>query len=193
MGALLPVGSGPDAEIVDRLNKIFSGTSLAVLRRHNKKEKLFDSNHRLGRVAWRLGAYPARDYGTDDAKRKWFFFLHQVLTQGTKDAIKRILNDAMSRSAITAVVFSVEENSDADFAHLSPSNDERLEKYRNAAGNKYRVHLVVKAPMTDDAEDPPGDDDGGEEPISWPMLKVRRSKRRRSAGKKKAAKKSRKR
>src|SRR3977135_3554451 len=51
MGALLPVGSGPDAEIVDRLNNLFSGTNLAVLRNHHRrKEKLFHGAHRLRRV-----------------------------------------------------------------------------------------------------------------------------------------------
>src|SRR5947209_8252919 len=63
MGALLPVGSGPDAEIVDKLNKLFSGGKLAVLRNHNNnKEKLFQANRRLSRIAFRLGAYPAQDY-----------------------------------------------------------------------------------------------------------------------------------
>src|SRR5262245_4457844 len=121
MGALLPVGSGPDAEIVDRLNELFSGTELASLRRHNKKEKLFDASHRLWRVAFRIGAYPSRDYGSDDAKRKWSFFLHHVLPQDTQDAIKRILGDAMTRTAIRAVKFSVEENGKVDHPHLFPS------------------------------------------------------------------------
>ncbi|MCA6122194.1 hypothetical protein J6500_09875 [Bradyrhizobium sp. WSM 1704] len=182
MGALLPVGSGPDAEIVDRLNELFSGTELASLRRHNKKEKLFDANHRLWRVAFRIGAYPSRDYGSDDAKRKWFFFLHHVLTQDTQDAIKRILGDAMTRSAIRAVKFSVEENSQVRHPHLFPSNNEPLANYLNTAGNTYLVHLVVKGPMDDSAEDPPGDNDPdhGEQPISWPKLELRRPAFRRT-------------
>ena len=176
MGALLPVGSGPDAEIVDRLNALFSGASLAVLRKHNRTEPLFDAHHRLRRLAFRIGAYPARDYGTDDAKRKWFFFLHHEVPQATQDAIKRILSDAMTRSAITAVKFSVEENSQASHPHLFPSNDEPLPNYLNAAGNTYLVHLIVKAPMDDSAEDPPGDNDPdpGEHPINWPTLALRR-------------------
>jgi hypothetical protein len=201
MGALLPVGSGPDAEIVDRLNKLFSGMSLAVLRRHNRREKLFDSNHRLRRVAFRIGAYPARDYGSDDARRKWFFFLHHVLPPATEDAIKRILHDAMSRNTIVAVMFSVEENSQVSHPHLFPSNNEPLANYRNAAGDKYFVHLIVKAPMNDDAEDPPDDNDpdNGEQPIDWPKLRLVRPRFRRtkppghSGYKKKATKKPRKR
>jgi hypothetical protein len=196
MGALLPVGSGPDAEIVDRLNALFTGANLAVLRKHNKTEPLFGANHRLRRVAFRIGAYPARDYGTDDAKRKWFFFLHHEVPQATQDAIKRILSDAMTRSAITAVKFSVEENSQASHPHLFPSNDEPLANYLSAAGDTYLVHLIVKAPMDDSAEDPPGDNDPdpGEQPINWPTLALRRPpfKRPKAGGKpgrKKVAKK----
>jgi hypothetical protein len=194
MGALLPVGSGPDAEIVDRLNQLFSGAELATLRQHNKKEKLFDTNHRLRRVAFRIGAYPSRDYGSDDAKRKWFFFLHHEVPQGTQDAIKRILGDAMTRTSINAVKFSVEENSAASHPHLFPSNNEPLANYLNAARNTYLVHLVVKGPMSDSAEDPPGDNDqdGGEQPIAWPTLAVRRPSYQstKSGGAKKAAKKA---
>ncbi|MHC6153634.1 hypothetical protein ACVSQB_17840 [Bradyrhizobium elkanii] len=193
MGALLPVGSGPDAEIVDRLNQLFSGTELAALRKHNKKEKLFDPNHRLRRVAFRIGAYPSRDYGNDDAKRKWFFFLHHVLPEETQDAIKKILGDAMTRTAIKAVKFSVEENSQVRHPHLFPSNSEPLTSYLNGAGNAYLVHLVVQGPMDDSAEDPPGDNDtdSGEQPIVWPKLELRRPSfgRSKSGGAKGAAKK----
>ena len=201
MGALLPVGSGPDAEICDRLNRLFSPNSIGVLRTHNRREKLFDSNHRLRRVAFRIGAYPARDYGADDAKRKWFFFLHHELTQATEDAIKRILSDAMTRTSISAVKFSVEENSQASHPHLYPSNNEPLTSYLNAAGDTYLVHLIVHGPMDDTAEDPPGDPDPGEQSFAWPTLKLRRPPfrrpksgggRKKKAVKKKAAKKSRK-
>ena len=199
MGALLPVGSGPDAEIVDQLNRLFSGTDLKILRKHNRKEKLFGAGHRLRRVAFRIGAYPARDYGSDDAKRKWFFFLHHVLTPATEDAIKRILDDAMTRTSITAVMFSVEENSKASHPHLFPSNGEPLANYLNAAGNKYLVHLIVQAPMNDDAEDPPGDGDpdNGEKPIDWQTLKLSRPRFRKTKSggkgrKKKATKRPRK-
>jgi hypothetical protein len=154
-------------------------------------------------VALRIGAFPARDYGTDDAKRKWFFFLHHELPQETQDAIKRILSDAMTRTSIKAVLFSVEENSQASHPHLFPSNTEPLQNYLNTAGDKYRVHLVVPAPMSDSAEDPPGDSDPGEQPITWTTLILGRPrfstsgrkstpKKKSRPKKKKAAKKSRK-
>jgi hypothetical protein len=177
MGALFPIGSGPDKEIVTVLNNLFSGKNLKALRNHNaKNEKLFASNRRLHRVAFRIGAYPSKDYGSDDAKRKWFYFLHH-LPKPTQDAIKRILNDALDESSkITAVSFSVEENPVVNAPHLYPSNSEPLPNYLNKDKDKYLVHLIVKAPMPDTGEDPPGDSDGNEVPIEWPKLRLGRPK-----------------
>lgn len=197
MGALMPVGSGPDKEIVDRLNNLFSGANLTALRNHNQVENLFDGHHRLRRVALRIGAFPSADYSpTDpDAKRKWFYFLHHELPQETQDAIKRILSDAMTRTSIKAVEFSVEENSVASHPHLFPSNGEQLTAYLNQARNAYLVHLVVPAPMSDSAEDPPADQDDNEQPITWPTLRLRRprfatARRKRKPPRKKAPKKA---
>jgi hypothetical protein len=175
MGALMPVGSGPDKEIVTTLNNLFSGKNLRALRNHNtNKEKLFASNRRLHRIAFRIGAYPAKNYGSDDAKRKWFYFLRH-LPKATQDAIKRILGDALAEdSDIVAVQFSVEENSVVTAPHLYPSNAEALPDYLNKGKDKYLVHLVVKAPMPDTAEDPPEDGDNNEVPIEWPKLKLGR-------------------
>jgi hypothetical protein len=39
MGALMPVGSGPDKEIVTVLNSLFSGSNFQVLRDHDKIRK----------------------------------------------------------------------------------------------------------------------------------------------------------
>src|SRR5436190_1052859 len=107
MGSLMPIGSGPDAEIIAALNNIFSGKILDSLRAHEglTGEALFDKYHKLHRVAYRIGAYPARDYSPlDDAKRKWFYFLHRVLPPATEKAIKKILNDAiLPNSKIKAV------------------------------------------------------------------------------------------
>jgi hypothetical protein len=191
MGALIPVGSGPDKEIVDRLNSLFSGANLTTLRHHDQVEKLFDGHHRLGRVAFRLGAYPSADYspGDPDAKRKWFYFLHHELPQETQDAIKRILSDAMTRSSIRAVEFSVEENSVASHPHLFPSNREQLTAYLNQARNAYLVHLVVPAPMSGNVEDPPADQDPGETPITWAMLRLRRPRFATAGGKRKPPRK----
>ena len=64
MGSLMPIGSGPDAEIIAVLNKVFSGRNLDSLRAHEglTGESIFDRHHKLHRIAFRIGAYPARDY-----------------------------------------------------------------------------------------------------------------------------------
>ena|SRR5712691_7517506 len=178
MGSLMPVGSGPDKEIVTVLNNLFSGANLQALRDHDKIEKLFGATRRLHRVAVRIGAYPARDYSPDDAKRKWFYFLHHLPT-GTTDAIKRILRDALAKdkTQIVAVQFGVEENTAAAQPHLFPSNTEALSAYV-IDGNKYLVHLVVPGQMSDQGEDPPTgkDQNPPETPIQWPTLRLRKRK-----------------
>ena len=178
MGDLMPVGSGPDKEIVTVLNNLFRGANLAALRDHDaNKEKIFGNNRRLNRVAFRIGAYPAKDYRPDDAKRKWFYFLHH-LPKATQDAIKQVLRDALTNNNISAVMFSVEENAVVTAPHLYPSNGEPLANYLNKAKDKYLVHLVVKEPMPDIGEEPPGDNDQdpNEVPIVWPKLRLRRPK-----------------
>jgi hypothetical protein len=187
MGALMPVGSGPDAEIISALNNVFSGKNLATLRDHKSQtgESLFDKYHKLRRVAFRIGAYPARDYSPDDAKRKWFYFLHQVLPPATEKAIKRILNDAIRPdSPITAVQFFVEENAAAAAPHLYPNNTASLASFLDPTGNYYWVRLIVKQQLDDVGEDQPDKpndhdkDDGGndlERLINWPALKMKHS------------------
>jgi hypothetical protein len=187
MGALMPVGSGPDAEIIAALNNVFSGKNLAKLRDHKNQtgESLFDKHHKLHRVAFRIGAYPARDYSPDDAKRKWFYFLHQVLPPATEKAIKKILNDAIRpNSPVKAVQFFVEENIAVSAPHLYPSNNASLPSFLDPTGNYYWVRLIVKQQLADvgeDQPDRPGDhdkDDNGndvERPIDWPALTLRHS------------------
>jgi hypothetical protein len=188
MGSLMPVGSGPDAEIIAALNNIFSGKNLATLRDHKNQtgESLFDKNHKLRRVAFRLGAYPARDYSpVDDAKRKWFYFLHQVLPPATEKAIKRVLNNAISsNSPVTAVQFFVEENKAASEPHLYPYNTASLASFLDPTGKYYWVRLIVKKQLDDVGEDQPDkpndhdkDDNGNdvEHPINWPAFRLKHS------------------
>jgi hypothetical protein len=187
MGSLLPVGSGPDAEIIAALNNVFSGKNLATLRDHKNQtgESLFDKHHKLRRVAFRIGAYPARDYSPDDAKRKWFYFLHQVLPAATEKAIKKILNDAIgSNSPIKAVQFFVEENIAVSAPHLYPNNTAPLASFLDPTGKYYWVRLIVKKQLDDVGEDQPDkptdhdqDDNQNdvERPINWPALKMKHS------------------
>jgi hypothetical protein len=187
MGALMPVGSGPDAEIIAALNNVFSGKNLAKLRGHKNQtgESLFDRHHKLHRVAFRIGAYPARDYSPDDAKRKWFYFLHQVLPPATEKAIKKILNDALRPdSPVKAVQFFVEENGAVSAPHLFPFNTAPLASFLDPTGKYYWVRLIVKKQLDDVGEDQPDrpndhdqDDNGNEveRPIDWPALKLAHS------------------
>jgi len=182
MGTLFPIGGGPDNEIINTLDKLFSGANFKALVKHRTEsgEDLFDKNHRLTRVAARIGAYPARDYGSDPAKKKWFYFLHKELNKATQDAIKRILGDALKNPKIKAVSFSVEENTAAAHPHLFPSNDEPLANYLDTTRAVYLVKMIVKKQLDDgNVDDPPGDNDPDksdsgsnlEHPIKWPAFK----------------------
>ena len=124
MGSLMPAGSGPDKEIVTVLRNLFSGANFLhyPLRDHdNKKKKLFGAYSKaeieLHFREWRISK-PRNDY-PDDAKRKWFYFLHH-LPKATRKAIKRILRDALTNNKIDGVRFSVEENAVVADAHLLP-------------------------------------------------------------------------
>lgn len=182
MGSLFPVGGGPDNEIISTLDKLFSGANFKTLVKHRALtgEDLFDKSHRLSRVAARIGAYPARDYGSDPAKKKWFYFLHKEINKATQDAIKRILGDALSNPKIKAVSFSVEENAAASHPHLFPSNDEPLANYLDTTRSVYLVKMIVKKPLDDsNVDNPPDDNDPDknnsgqnvEKPITWPTFK----------------------
>jgi len=83
MGALIPIGGGADAEIKGLLNTAFNDTNIVILRGVVSKEDLFDGNHNLHRLAYRLGTYPVGTYSGDDAKGKWFYFLKKILKDAT--------------------------------------------------------------------------------------------------------------
>ena len=70
MGGLIPIGGGADAEIKDKLNAAFNDTNIVIVRGIVANENLFDQQHHLHRVAYRLGAYPIRTYTGDSAQAK---------------------------------------------------------------------------------------------------------------------------
>jgi hypothetical protein len=175
MGMLFPVNGGPDTEIISNLNNVFSGKNLDALREHRTREKLFDTKHRLSRVAKRIGGIPVRYYPNDPAERKWYYFLDTVLSNATKAAIRRILDDTLTQSVnkVLGAKFSAEENAVVKTPHLFPSNSETLSTY--IVGNYYHLHLIVKAPASDaDQANPPDNPDTDangnsiEKPINWP-------------------------
>jgi hypothetical protein len=70
MGGLIPIGGGADAEIKGRLNAAFDDSNIAIVRSQNAKENLFDGNHHLHRLAYRLAAYPIGTYAGESANAK---------------------------------------------------------------------------------------------------------------------------
>jgi hypothetical protein len=109
MGGLIPIGGGADAEIKGRLNAAFDDSNIAIVRSQNAKENLFDGNHHLHRLAYRLGAYPIGTYAGEsaNAKGKWFYFLKNTLKNPAINSIKAILSYAMTNTSgdVARVVF----------------------------------------------------------------------------------------
>lgn len=128
MGALIPIGEGADAEIKDLLNKTFHDVNLDTLQNLYAAEHLFDANHTLHRVAYRLGCHPKKKY-FEPSRAKWFYFLQTVLPAAmnsgvsTSNAIKYALDYAQNpANNIERVVFDAIENSAAAAHHLHPDN-----------------------------------------------------------------------
>src|SRR5258708_15947722 len=97
MGGLIPIGQGADAEIKDLLNKTFAGVNLDTLQNLYGTEKLFDKDHTLHRVAYRLGCFPKNKY-SEPSRATWFYLLKTSLKTAkyngfnTVDTIKSLLD-----------------------------------------------------------------------------------------------------
>ena len=113
MGSLIPIGGGADGEIQGRLNAAFNDSNIKIVRTKVAGEDLFTDHHHLHRIAYRLGAYPIGNYGSDDAKGKWFFFLKKILKDAshngvqTAKSIKKILGYAMRHASGAGKVLRV--------------------------------------------------------------------------------------
>lgn len=128
MGSLIPIGQGADAEIKSRLNKTFSHVNLATLQGLYATENLFDGNHSLHRVAYRLGCHPVDKYN-EPSRAKWFYFLRTTMTAAmhdgvnTADAIKSTLAFAQNpANNIIRVIFEAVEVAGASAHYLHPDN-----------------------------------------------------------------------
>jgi hypothetical protein len=132
MGSLIPIGGGADGEIQNLLNAAFNPSNIKIIRA-TVTENLWDDHHHLHRIAYRLGAYPIGNYGSDDAKGKWFFFLKNVLKTATHNgvstatSIKKILAYALSHASgadkVVRVAFRAIEGTDAKADHFVASGD----------------------------------------------------------------------
>jgi hypothetical protein len=203
MGALFDIGEGADAEIKEKLNKAFSGTRLQKLQGHWKnKEKLFNDAHRLERFCARKNLHPTLNYGTDNAKGKWYFLLKKILKQATDgtldgagqpvkttDAIKAALTRALDfdSNGITRVVFDAQEQSGALAHFVYPKNNTP----GLLVGKTLNIILVCPTPLNDgEVDNPPTDPDPGEQPLP-PSISSEYAKpaKKKKTGKKKTGKK----
>jgi len=158
MGALIPIGGGADAEIKSSLNFAFNDINIGEVRKVVGNEDLFDLNHHLHRVAYRLAAYPVRNYGNDPAKGKWFFFLKNILPAAmrggvvTSDSIKKILSYAMSNpNTVNRVVFDAVQGPDASPHYVeggNPTQPNQIAGLVDTTGT-LMIRLICPAPLND--------------------------------------------
>jgi hypothetical protein len=176
MGALLPIGGGADAEIKGRLNAAFDDTNIVRVRGVVANEDLFDGQHHLHRLAYRLGAYPIKPYSGDDAKGKWFYFLKIILRDAahngvsTTKSINKILSYAMRTPGVKRIVFDAVPGTDPTLDHYvdpgNPVDDADIALLVDTTGT-WKVSLVCPSPLPDKSSPVPnqsGDVDGEERP-----------------------------
>jgi hypothetical protein len=152
MGSLIPIGGGADAEIQNLLNTAFNASNIKIIRAKVANEDVLDGNHQLHRIAYRLGAYPIGNYGADDAKGKWFFFLKKILKTAdhngvsTAASIKKILAYALSHATgadkVVRVVFRAIQGTDSNAEHFVSSAPDVASEPGNPHGNTDIARLV---------------------------------------------------
>jgi hypothetical protein len=174
MGSLIPIGGGADGEIQGRLNAAFNDSNIKIVRTKVAGEDLFTDHHHLHRIAYRLGAYPIGNYGSDDAKGKWFFFLKKILKdashngRSTATSIKKILTYAMTHASgadkVMRVTFQAVNGTDPNADHFvasgnpvepgNPVNKADIAKLVDAAGT-LSIVLVCPKPLPDQSSSVP--------------------------------------
>jgi hypothetical protein len=102
MGALIP--NGNDAEVIDRLNSVFSGSNLAKLRKHihGKKDDLFHGERNLHRISHRLKIAPTSG---PKARGRWYVFLRDLIGADTQKKILKGIGDAVNDSTCEGIRF----------------------------------------------------------------------------------------
>jgi hypothetical protein len=102
MGALIP--NGNDAEVIDKLNSVFSGSNLAKLRKHIKikNDDVFHSERNLHRISHRLKIAPTS--GTK-ARGRWYVFLRDLIGADTQKKILKGIGDAVNDSKCEGIRF----------------------------------------------------------------------------------------
>jgi hypothetical protein len=194
MGMLIP--NTYDQQVLTQLTMAFAPGSagIDVLRAHNKKEPLFDTNHSLERVAYRIGAVPTNDATNPNVQGKWYGLLSHIDTQvpQTRDTIKGYLQAALTNAnrAISSVQF--------DAFHDTTIQEYSVAFSQPSAG-VYKLTLrcpndPYQGAVKPAGYVPPPDTDPSGNPVEvapttiWP--KARRPRRAKKAAKKQARRKS---
>jgi hypothetical protein len=142
VGALIPTPN--DQDVIVKLNLRFAAYGLTGLRQWQEatKEYLFDGNHSLHRVSYRLGLYPAAPGG----QARWIYFLRYMLRPAsggkTVAAIKNVLSQALADTEVDSVVFNVLEDPNVNDYILYPNNDNQP-VVSNDTVNGQIVYLVT--------------------------------------------------
>jgi hypothetical protein len=102
MGALIP--NGNDAEVIDKLNSVFSGSNLAKLRKHikSKKDDVFHGERNLHRVSHRLKIAPTSG---PKARGRWYVFLRDLIGADIQQKILKGIGDAVNDSKCEGIRF----------------------------------------------------------------------------------------
>ena len=102
MGALIP--NGNDAEVISQLNSVFTGPTLARLRRHiqNKHDDVFGGGRGLHRISYRLKIWPTSG---PRARGRWYVFLRDLVGSTTKQKILDGIRDAVNDTTCVGIRF----------------------------------------------------------------------------------------
>jgi hypothetical protein len=102
MGALIP--NGNDAEVIGKLNSVFSGSNLTKLRQHIKikNDDVFHGERNLHRISHRLKIAPTSGA---KARGRWYVFLRDLIGADTQKKILKGIGDAVSDSKCEGIRF----------------------------------------------------------------------------------------
>ncbi|MEA2888159.1 MAG: hypothetical protein QOD11_2519 [Bradyrhizobium sp.] len=169
MGALIP--NGNDTEVINQLNSVFTGPTLAKLRRHirNTGDDMFGPTRHLPRISYRLKVAPTGTRG----KGRWYVFLRDLIGSGNQQKILTGLRDAVADPTCMGIRF---------WARLDPSVPTGYDvEVVSEPADSNGQHWVTMTMLCDHEINPslPGDPNTppanpGEQPPTQPAVSVAR-------------------
>jgi hypothetical protein len=189
MGAALP--NGNDIEVINQLNKQFTGANFDAIRKYvaGGDDFLWGNNKSLARAAYRLNIWPT--VGTKPRKR-WFAFLGRILSRNNRDDIKDALKKAVQNNTNNVIGVHFWAQYDPNVApnsYVVVVTDEPAD----AAGHIFRKITLLtdhEIPANEGGDPNPGSDPDETGPVHPIRHKKSKSKKRaKKAKKKKTAKK----